>query len=132
MTRAPKCVAATPSPVLITPPAAASTLTLADLDEKSRTTPVIANIRPTGKTYLMEDFFYAGGLRALMERLGDRLHRDCITVTGHTLGEGLAGAEVHNDDVIRPLYNPVYHEGLAGAAEGQPRSLGSCHQAGRL
>jgi dihydroxy-acid dehydratase len=93
-------------------------LTLADLDAKSRTTPVIANIRPSGKTYLMEDFFYAGGLRGLMERLGDRLHRDCITVTGRTLGEGLAGAEVYNDDVIRPLENPIYHEGSLALLKG--------------
>jgi dihydroxy-acid dehydratase len=93
-------------------------LTLADLDAKSRTTPVIANIRPTGKTYLMEDFYYAGGLRALMERLGDKLHRDCITVTGKTLGEGLAGAEVYNDDVIRPLSNPIYHEGSLALLKG--------------
>ncbi len=93
-------------------------LTLADLDAKSRTTPVIANIRPTGKTYLMEDFYYAGGLRALMERLGDKLHRDCITVTGKTLGDGLAGAEVYNDDVIRPLNNPIYHEGSLALLKG--------------
>jgi dihydroxy-acid dehydratase len=93
-------------------------LTLADLDAKSRTTPVIANIRPTGKTYLMEDFYYAGGLRALMERLGDKLHRDSITVTGKTLGEGLAGAEVYNDDVIRPLNNPIYHEGSLALLKG--------------
>ena len=93
-------------------------LTLAELDAKSRTTPVIANIRPTGTTYLMEDFFYAGGLRALMERLGGRLHRDCITVTGQTLGEGLEGAKVYNDDVIRPLANPVYHEGSLALLNG--------------
>ena len=93
-------------------------LSLADLDAKSRTTPVIANIRPSGKTYLMEDFYYAGGLRALMERLGGKLHRDAITVTGQTLGEGLAGAEVYNDDVIRPLSNPVYHEGSLALLTG--------------
>jgi dihydroxy-acid dehydratase len=100
-------------------------LTLADLDAKSRTTPVIANIRPTGKTYLMEDFYYAGGLRALMERLGDKLHRDCITVTGKTLGEGLAGAEVYNDDVIRPLKNPIYHEGSLALLKGNLAPLGA-------
>jgi dihydroxy-acid dehydratase len=66
----------------------------------------------------MEDFYYAGGLRALMERLGDKLHRDCITVTGKTLGEGLAGAEVYNDDVIRPLNNPIYHEGSLALLKG--------------
>ena len=54
-----------------------------------RTTPVIANVRPSGKDYLMEDFFYAGGLRALMKQLGDKLDPTAITVTGRTLGDGL-------------------------------------------
>ena len=93
-------------------------LTLDDLDAKGRVTPVIANIRPSGKTYLMEDFYYAGGLRALMERLGDKLHRGVTTVTGKTLGEGLQGAEVYNDDVIRPLDKPIYHEGSLAVLKG--------------
>jgi dihydroxy-acid dehydratase len=93
-------------------------LTLADLDAKSRVTPVIANVRPSGKKYLMEDFYYAGGLRALMERLGTRLNRDCITVTGRTLGDELAGAQVYDDDVIRPLDNPIYHEGSLAVLKG--------------
>ncbi|MEN3162983.1 L-arabinonate dehydratase [Tistrella mobilis] len=93
-------------------------LTLDDLDAKSRVTPVIANIRPAGSTYLMEDFFYAGGLRALMARLGDRLHRDCLTVTGRTLGEGIEGAEVWNDDVIRTVDNPIYNEGSLAVLKG--------------
>lgn len=93
-------------------------LTLDDLDAKSRVTPVIANIRPAGSTYLMEDFFYAGGLRALMARLGDRLHRDCLTVTGRTLGEGIEGAEVWNDDVIRTVDNPIYDEGSLAVLKG--------------
>ncbi|HEU0221187.1 MAG TPA: L-arabinonate dehydratase [Paracoccaceae bacterium] len=93
-------------------------LTLDDLDAKGRTIPVIANIRPTGTTYLMEDFYYAGGLRALMVRLGDRLDRSALTVSGGTLGEGLAGAEVHDDDVIRPLSNPLYHEGSLAVLRG--------------
>ncbi|WP_372025103.1 L-arabinonate dehydratase [Tistrella mobilis] len=93
-------------------------LTLDDLDAKSRVTPVIANIRPAGSTYLMEDFFYAGGLRALMARLGDRLHRDCLTVTGRTLGEGIDGAEVWNDDVIRTVDNPIYNEGSLAVLKG--------------
>jgi len=72
--------------------------------------PVIANIRPSG-AYLMEDFYYAGGLRALMRRLGDMLDLDCMTVNGATLGENIAGAEVHDDDVIRLLSNPVSAKG---------------------
>ena len=93
-------------------------LTLDDLDAMSRTTPVIANIRPSGKTYLMEDFYYAGGLRALMARLGDRLHGDCMTVSGRRLAETLEGAAVYNDDVIRPLGNPIYHEGSLAVLRG--------------
>jgi dihydroxy-acid dehydratase len=93
-------------------------LGLDDLDSKSRTTPVIANIRPIGDTYLMEDFFYAGGLRALMQRLADRLNLDCLTVSGTTLGENIKGAEVYNDDVIRSLDNPVYFEGSVAVLRG--------------
>lgn len=93
-------------------------LELSDLDDIGRTTPVIANVRPSGKDYLMEDFFYAGGLRALMKQLGDKLDLGVTTVTGNTLGNGLKGAEVYNDDVIRPLSNPVYHEGSLAVLKG--------------
>ncbi len=78
-------------------------LTLDDFDEISRRVPVLANIRPGGK-YLMEDFYYAGGLRALLAELArvpGALHPDRMTVTGRSLADGLAGAEVCNDDVIR-------------------------------
>ncbi|EAS49515.1 dihydroxy-acid dehydratase [Aurantimonas manganoxydans SI85-9A1] len=93
-------------------------LTLDDLDELGRTTPLIANVRPSGKDYLMEDFFYAGGLRALMKQLEERLDTSCLTVTGQTLGTCLEGAVVYNDDVIRPLSNPVYHEGSLALLRG--------------
>lgn len=83
---------------------------LDDQDAIGRETPVIANIRPSGDRYLMEGFHYAGGLPALMTRLTDRLDLTAMTVTGQSLGEGIAGAQVHDDDVIRPLSNPVYHE----------------------
>jgi dihydroxy-acid dehydratase len=66
----------------------------------------------------MEDFFYAGGLRALMVQLGDKLDHSVLTVTGKTLGEVIAGAEVFNDDVIRPLSNPVYPEGSLAVLRG--------------
>ncbi|MEM1275536.1 MAG: dihydroxy-acid dehydratase, partial [Pseudomonadota bacterium] len=59
-------------------------LKMDDLDLAGREVPVIANIRPSGETYLMEDFYYAGGLRGLMSRLTDRLHLDALTVTGET------------------------------------------------
>lgn len=91
---------------------------LDDLDRIGRTTPVIANVRPSGKEYLMEDFFYAGGLRTLMKELGDRLDLSAITVTGKTLGEGIADAVNYNSDVIRPLSNPVYHEGSLAVLRG--------------
>ncbi|PYE86991.1 L-arabinonate dehydratase [Phyllobacterium leguminum] len=93
-------------------------LDLDRLDELGRTTPLIANVRPSGKDYLMEDFFYAGGLRALMKQMESRLDTSCITVTGKTLGECLEGAQVYNDDVIRPLSNPVYAEGSLAVLRG--------------
>ena len=93
-------------------------LGLDDLDALGRETPLIANIRPSGKDYLMEDFFYAGGLRALMKQIEARLDTTCLTVTGRSLGENLEGAEVYNDDVIRPLSNPVYHEGSLAVLRG--------------
>jgi dihydroxy-acid dehydratase len=93
-------------------------LDLDDLDALGRTTPVVANIRPSGKDYLMEDFYYAGGLRALMAGLGDRLDGTAMTVAGIGLGDAIAGAEVYNDDVIRPLSNPVYPEGALAVLRG--------------
>ncbi|MDA1097642.1 MAG: L-arabinonate dehydratase [Proteobacteria bacterium] len=79
---------------------------LDDLDAIAREVPLLANIRPSGK-YLMEDFYYAGGIRALMARLSHLLEGDAPTVSGHTLAENIAGAEVYDDDVIRTLANPV-------------------------
>ncbi|TMH11908.1 MAG: dihydroxy-acid dehydratase [Betaproteobacteria bacterium] len=93
-------------------------LTLADFDAASRQVPVIANIRPSGDTYLMEDFYYAGGLRALMNRMAAKLQLDALTVNGRTLGENIAGAEVYNDDVIRPMDRPLYAEGALAVLRG--------------
>ena len=93
-------------------------LKLDDLDAIGRTTPVLANLRPSGKEYLMEDFFYAGGLPALMAELGDKLDLSVTTVSGRTLGEDIDGAVNYNDDVIRPLSNPVYHEGSLAVLKG--------------
>ncbi|HUJ00462.1 MAG TPA: L-arabinonate dehydratase [Usitatibacter sp.] len=82
-------------------------------DTLARKVPVLANVRPAGK-YLMEDFFYAGGLRALLAGLGDLIDRSAPTVSGRTLGENIADAKAWNDDVIRPRSNPlVAHDGLA-------------------
>jgi len=81
-------------------------LGLDDFDELSRRTPLLANIRPAGK-YLMEDFFYAGGLPALLAQLGDLLDTAAPTANGHTLGENIADAKVFDDDVIRSRGNPL-------------------------
>jgi len=93
-------------------------LTMDDLDRAGREVPVIANIRPSGKEYLMEDFYYAGGLQGLMSRLKDRLNLGAMTVSGKTMGETLEGAEVYNDDVIRPLENPIYPSGSLAVLRG--------------
>jgi len=81
-------------------------LDMARFDEISREAPVIANIRPSG-SLLMEDFYYAGGLRGLMHELREMLDLDCLTITGKTLGENIARAQVYAPDVIRSLSNPI-------------------------
>jgi len=92
-------------------------LDMARFDALSREVPVIANITPSGK-YLMEDFFYAGGLRALMAKMQSLLDLSCLTVTGKSLGDGIAGAEVHHPDVIRALNDPLYPEGATAVLTG--------------
>jgi dihydroxy-acid dehydratase len=77
-------------------------LDLDQFDALARKTPLIANIRPSGK-YLMEDFYYAGGLRAMLANLRGLLKLEAITVNGVTLGQNIEGAKVFNDDVILPL-----------------------------
>ena len=92
---------------------------LDDFERVSREVPVIANVRPSGTSqYLMEDFYYAGGLPALMQRIAPHLRLDQITVTGKSVGDNIAGARVHNDDVIRPLDRPVYAEGSLAVLRG--------------
>jgi dihydroxy-acid dehydratase len=83
---------------------------LEKFDEIARTTPVLANISPSGK-YLMEDFFYAGGLPALMKEIGDLLHAGAITATGKTMAENLEDAECYNSEVIRPRDKPLQPTG---------------------
>ena len=91
---------------------------LDDFERASRRVPVIGNVRPTGSAYLMEDFYYAGGIRGLMSQMREHLHLDCLTVTGKTLGENIEGAKVFNDDVIRPLSKPIYGEGSLAVLKG--------------
>ncbi|MBG9387375.1 L-arabinonate dehydratase [Caenimonas aquaedulcis] len=85
-------------------------LDLARFDALARETPVLANLRPSGK-YLMEDFFYAGGLRALLTRLPGLLDLGQTTVSGRTLGENIEGAQVFDDDVIRTRENALLQSG---------------------
>ena len=88
-------------------------LTLDRFDQLARRTPVLANLRPGGK-FLMEDFFYAGGLRAFLTRLTDLLDLSQNTCVGKTLGDNIAGAVVHNDEVILPRDKPLLpNDGLA-------------------
>jgi dihydroxyacid dehydratase/phosphogluconate dehydratase len=88
-------------------------LDLDRFDELARRTPVLANIRPSGN-YLMEDFYYAGGLRGLLSQLTDLIDPSAATVSGRSLGENVAGAGVYNDDVIRSREKPlVERDGLA-------------------
>lgn len=90
---------------------------LDDFERASREVPVIANVRPSGDTYLMEDFAYAGGFRGLMSQLAPHLDLTVNTVTG-TWAEALATAGVWNDDVIRPLDNPIYPDGALAVLTG--------------
>ena len=85
-------------------------ITLDTFDALSRTTPVLANLRPSGK-YLMEDFYYAGGLPALLKALASRLDLSCRTVTGRTLGDNIANAQTYNFDVIRAPDRPLLPSG---------------------
>ncbi len=93
-------------------------VTLDDFDAASRVTPVLANIRPSGSTYLMEDFYYAGGLPGLWSRLEDRLDTTCMTASGETLADVIARAEVYDDDVIRTPETAIYAEGALAVLRG--------------
>ena len=82
-------------------------LPLERFNELSAKTPVLANIRPSGTQYLMEEFYYAGGLRALLAELRDLLALGCRTANGCTLGENLEDARIFDEDVIRRRANPL-------------------------
>ncbi len=93
-------------------------VSLDDFERFSRAVPVIANIRPNGDRYLMEDFYYAGGLPAMLNSMRDYLHDDALTVNGHTLVENVSRAEVYDDDVIRTPDNPVCDSGALAVLKG--------------
>jgi dihydroxy-acid dehydratase len=92
-------------------------LSLDDFDRISRRTPCIANIKPSGK-FVMEDFFYAGGLAAALKNIAGLLHGACITANGRTLLENIADAPCHNDDVIRPVDRALSAEGGIAVLRG--------------
>jgi dihydroxy-acid dehydratase len=92
-------------------------LTLDRFDELSRRTPLLANVRPAGK-YLMEDFYYAGGLRGLLASIADLLNAGERTVSGRTLGEDIAGAEIYNHDVILPRERALVTSGSLAVLRG--------------
>jgi len=85
-------------------------LSLSDFDEISRKTPLIADLRPSGK-FLMEDFYFAGGLTAVLKRMESILHMDLPTVNGKTLAENVINSQVHNDEVIRTIDDPIAADG---------------------
>ncbi len=76
-----------------------------DFDQLGHDVPLMVNLMPSGE-YLMEDFYYAGGVPAVIRELGDRVHGDCLTVNGKTIGENVGAAERYGEDVIRPLDTP--------------------------
>lgn len=93
-------------------------LTLDDFDRTARRVPVLANVRPGGSTYLMEDFHFAGGLPGFLTRIPDLLHLDRPTVAHDTLRDQLKPARVHHDDVIRTRDDPVADEGGVAVLRG--------------
>jgi dihydroxy-acid dehydratase len=92
-------------------------LTLDDFSAISEKTPVLANVRPTGK-YLMEDFYYAGGLSAFLHALSSRLDLDARTVTGRSIGENISSSQIYNLDVIRAIENPIFPSGGLSVLRG--------------
>ena len=92
-------------------------LPLSRFDELSRTTPLIVDVRPSGKFH-MEDLFDAGGVPAVLKELAPLLHLDCLTITGRTLGEEIEKAAVRRRDVIHPLGEPMGKEGGLAVLRG--------------
>jgi dihydroxy-acid dehydratase len=92
-------------------------LDLKSFDKISSGVPLLANVKPSGD-FVMEDFYFAGGLRALMLELSERLHLEQLTVNGRTLGDNLEGAKNYNTDVIHPLNKPVQDAGGTAVLHG--------------
>ena len=92
-------------------------LSLQDWDRLGCDIPCIVNLMPSGR-YLMEDFYYAGGLPAVIRELGGVIHRDALTVNGKTIGENTADAPCHDRDVIRTLSAPLTPTGGLAVLKG--------------
>jgi len=92
-------------------------LSLGDWDRLGRGVPCLVNLMPSGK-YLMEDFYYAGGLPAVIHELGDLIHREALTVNGKSIGENVAAAPCHNREVIRPMSDPLMTDGGIAVLRG--------------
>ena len=90
---------------------------LDDWDSLGRDIPTIVDLMPSGR-YLMEDFYYAGGLPAVVRALGDFIHKDALTVNGRTIWQNSADAPCHNTDVIRSLDNPLTENGGIAVLRG--------------
>lgn len=99
-------------------------LTLDDIQRLGKGVPVLANVLPSGSN-LMEDFFYAGGLPALLRRIHDRLSLNSMTVNGRTLGDNLEGAQCEDDEVVRPLARPVSKAGALAVLRGNLAPAGA-------
>lgn len=99
-------------------------LPLDRFDELAQSTPFLANMSPSGK-HLMEAFFAAGGLPALLAEIRDLLHVECLTVTGRTLGESLANARSFDRDIIRPRADPILAEGSLAVVRGNLAPCGA-------
>jgi dihydroxy-acid dehydratase len=98
--------------------------TLEDWDEMGRAVPCLVDVMPSGK-YLMEDFYYAGGVPAVMSRLKDKLSLDVMTVTGETLKQNIQSAEVYDDQVITPIEDPFKPHGGISVLKGNLAPLGA-------
>src|SRR4030095_5920934 len=99
-------------------------LELKEFDDISQRTPMIANLRPSGE-YLMEDFYYAGGLRALLKQVSGLLKLEALTVSGETLGQNIEGAQVNNDEVIRAIDKPISASGGTAVLYGNLAANGA-------
>ena len=92
-------------------------LNLDDFDVISRRIPLLANLRPSGE-FLMDDFYAAGGLCALLNQMGDLLHLDVPTINGNTLGENIEDRQVFNEQVIRNRDHPLAENGGTAVLRG--------------